>query len=184
MIINVSLNFAPVNDFREGNENVPFFFSIMQTETQIQTIEQHINGLLQTNPTHFLVEVRIKPTNNVKVFIDADEGIPLSVLVKYNKSLYKIVEESGIVPADDFSLEVSSPGLDEPLKKNRQYKKNIGRFVDVLMNDGTKKEGKLLEVEDEGIKIETEKGQGKKKELMQESILFDHIKNTKIQIKF
>jgi ribosome maturation factor RimP len=70
------------------------------------------------------------------------------------------------------------------LKIDRQYKKNIGRFVEVLMNEGTKKEGKLLEVTDEGIKIETEKGKGKKKEIMQESILFDHIKNTKIQIKF
>lgn len=156
----------------------------MQTETQIKTIEHHVNGLLQNNPSHFLVEVRVKPTNNVKVFIDADEGIPLSVLVKYNRRLYKIVEESGILPADDFSLEVSSPGLDEPLKINRQYKKNIGRFVDVLMNDGTKKEGKLLAIADEGIKIETEQGKGKKKEIMQESILFDHIKNTKIQVKF
>ena len=153
-------------------------------ETQIQMIEHHINVLLQSNPTHFLVEVRIKPTNNVKVFIDADEGIPLSVLVKYNRSLYKIVEESGILPADDFSLEVSSPGLDEPLKIDRQYKKNIGRFVEVLMNDGAKKEGKLIEVTHEGIKIEIEKGKGKKKEIIQELILFDKIKNTKIQIKF
>ncbi len=153
-------------------------------ETQIQMIEHHINELLQSNPTHFLVEVRIKPTNNVKVFIDADAGIPLSVLVKYNRSLYKIVEESGNLPADDFSLEVSSPGLDEPLKIDRQYKKNIGRFVEVLMNDGAKKEGKLIEVTHEGIKIEIEKGKGKKKEIIQELILFDKIKNTKIQIKF
>ena len=157
---------------------------MMQTETQIQAIEHYLNALLADNPSHFLVDIWIKPTNNVRVFIDADEGIPLSVLIKYNKSLYKIVEESGVLPADDFSLEVSSPGLDEPLKINRQYKKNIGRFVDVLMNDGTKKEGKLLEVANEGIKIETEKGKGKKKEIMQDSILFDHIKNTKIQVKF
>ncbi len=157
---------------------------MIQTETQIQQLEYYVNALLQNNHTHFLVEVRIKPVNNIKVFIDADEGIPLSVLIKYNKSLYKIIEESGIFPADDFSLEVSSPGLDEPLKINRQYKKNIGRFVDVLMNDGAKKEGKLLEVNDEGIKVEIDKGKGKKKEIMQESILFDHVKNTKIQIKF
>ncbi|HVE61139.1 MAG TPA: hypothetical protein VNA26_04930 [Chitinophagaceae bacterium] len=156
----------------------------METQTQIQAIEHYLNGLLADNPSHFLVDLWIKPTNNVKVFIDADEGIPLSVLIKYNRSLYKIVEESGVLPADDFSLEVSSPGLDEPLKIKRQYKKNIGRFVDVLMKDTTKKEGRLLEVTDEGIKIEIEKGKGKKKEIMEESILFEHIKNTKIQIKF
>lgn len=157
---------------------------MIQTETQIKQVEHHVDALLQNNPSHFLVEVRITPVNNIKVFIDADEGIPLSVLIKYNKSLYKIFEESGMFPADDFSLEVSSPGLDEPLKINRQYKKNIGRFVDVLLNDGGMKEGKLLEVTDEGIKIETGKGKGKNKEIIEESILFDHIKNTKIQIKF
>ena len=84
----------------------------------------------------------------------------------------------------DFSLEVSSPGLDEPLKLNRQYKKNIGRFVEVLLNDTTKKEGKLLEATEDGIIIEYELGKGKKKEIKQETILFTDIKHTKIQIKF
>ena len=83
-----------------------------------------------------------------------------------------------------FSLEVSSPGLDEPLKLNRQYKKNIGRFVEVLLNDTTKKEGKLLEATEDGIIIEYELGKGKKKEIKQETILFTDIKHTKIQIKF
>src|SRR5690349_23707075 len=95
--------------------------------TDIQAIEERVTRLLEVNPSHFLVEVRIKPTNNIKVFIDADEGIMLSTLIDYNRKLYKILEESGMFPADDFSLEVSSPGLDEPLKKQRQYKKNVGR---------------------------------------------------------
>lgn len=135
-------------------------------------------------PLHFLVEVRIKPTNNIKVFIDADHGVQLSELINYNRKLYKELEESGFFPADDFSLEVSSPGLDEPLKLHRQYKKNTGRYVEVNLIDGAKKEGKLIESTEDGIVIEFEEGKGKKKEVKQESILFDHIKNTKIQIKF
>ena len=87
-------------------------------------------------------------------------------------------------PDGDFSLEVSSPGLDEPLKLQRQYKKNIGRFVEILMNDSTKKEGKLLEATEDGILIEWEEGKGKKKTSKQETVLFSDIKNTKIQIKF
>jgi ribosome maturation factor RimP len=156
----------------------------MQQETQIQAIEQKIDTLLEGHPSHFLVEVRIKPTNNVKVFIDADEGIILSQLIEYNRKLYKILDESGLFPPGEFSLEVSSPGLDEPLKKTRQYNKNIGRYVEVLLNDSTRKEGKLLEVTAEGILIETETGKGKKKEIKQESILLSDIKTTKIQIKF
>jgi ribosome maturation factor RimP len=156
----------------------------MQTDTGIQAIEQKINHLLAGHPSHFLVGIKIKPTNNIKVFIDADEGMPLSALVDYNRKLYKDIEESGLYPDGNFSLEVSSPGLDEPLKMHRQYKKNIGRFVDIQLNDGGKKEGKLIEATEDGIVIEYETGKGKKKETIQESVLFDNIKSTKIQIKF
>ena len=156
----------------------------MNTETQIRTVEQMLKELLMAHPTHFLVEIRIKPTNNLKVFIDADEGINLALLIEYNRKLYKLIEESSLYPDGDFSLEVSSPGLDEQLRMHRQYKKNIGRFVDVLLQDGSKKEGKLLEATEDGIIIEYETGKGKKKEIKQETILFTEIKNTKIQIKF
>jgi ribosome maturation factor RimP len=156
----------------------------MQTETDIQAITQKINNLLACQPSHFLVEIRIKPTNNVKVFLDADEGMPLSTLIDYNRKLYKDIEESAMYPDGNFSLEVSSPGLDEPLKMHRQYKKNIGRFVDIVLNDSTKKDGKLIEATEDGIVIEFETGKGKKKETIQESILFENIKSTKIQIKF
>ena len=156
----------------------------MQAEDQIRIIGEMVNSLLANHPTHFLVEVRIKPTNNVKIFIDADEGVILSDLIEYNRKLYKQLEESGIFPNGDFSLEVSSPGLDEPLKLFRQYKKNIGRFVDITLKDNAKKEGKLIEATEDGVIIETESGKGKKKETKQESVLFDQIKNTKIQVKF
>ena len=156
----------------------------MQTETIIEALEQKITHLLEGHPSHFLVEVRIKPTNNVKVFIDADEGIMLSTLIDYNRKLYKEIEESGLFPADDFSLEVSSPGLDEPLKKERQYKKNVGRYLHIAKNDGTVLEGKLLEATADGVIVETETGKGKKKEIKQETVLFSDIKTTKIQVKF
>ena len=156
----------------------------MQKEAQIQAIEQKVNSLLEGHSSHFLVEVRIKPTNNIKVFIDADDGINLKTLIDYNRGLYKLIEESGLYPDGDFSLEVSSPGLDEPLKLHRQYKKNIGRYVDVILNDNSKKEGKLVEATEDGIIIETESGKGKKKEVKQETILFTDIKNTKVQVKF
>ena len=89
------------------------------------------------------------------------------------------MEESSFFPNGDFSLEVSSPGLDEPLKLHRQYLKNIGRFVEVTGNDGIKKEGKLLTVTEEEIIVEEEKGKGKKKEIVQHTIPFDKYKNNK-----
>ena len=156
----------------------------MQTETLIETIEQKIAALLEGHPNHFLVEVRIKPTNNIKVFIDADEGIVLSTLIDYNRKLYKDLEESNLFPEGDFSLELSSPGLDEPLKKQRQYRKNVGRYVHIAKQDGTVVEGKLTAASDEGVTVETETGKGKKKEIKEEPVLFTDIKTTKIQVKF
>jgi ribosome maturation factor RimP len=98
--------------------------------------------------------------------------------------LYKELEESSLFPDGNFSLEVSSPGLDEPLKKHRQYKKNVGRFVHITRNDSTVVEGKLLEANEDGVILETETGKGKKKEIKQETVLFTDIKTTKIQVKF
>lgn len=156
----------------------------MTTEKLIDTVARNVTELVKSQPSHFLVEVRIKPTNNVKVFVDGDEGIALSDLVTYNRKLYKQLEESGLFPNGDFSLEVSSPGLDEPLKMHRQYKKNVGRFVEVTLPDGSRKEGKLTEATEDGIVVETETGKGKKREVKSETVLFDHIKTAKIQAKF
>lgn len=156
----------------------------MQTETHIEAITQKLEPLLAENPTHFLVEIRIKPTNNIKVFIDSDEGMPLSGLIRYNRALYKVLEESGMYPDGNFSLEVSSPGVDEPLKLNRQYKKNVGRYLEVKLQDDSVKEGKILEAQEDGIVLETETGKGRKKEIKQETVLFSDIKKATVQVKF
>lgn len=153
-------------------------------DSQLLALEQQVKDLISAEPDLFLVEIRIKPTNNVKVFIDGDQGVSIEKLVQYNRRLYKQIEESGMFPSGEFSLELSSPGLDEPLKLHRQYVKNIGRFVEVTDKEGQKKEGKLLTVTEDGIVVEEQKGKGKKMEVVTHTILFDNIKTTKIQIKF
>ncbi len=156
----------------------------MSKEAQIQAIEQKIAALIQDEPEVFLVEIRIKPTNNVKVYLDSDTGINIDKLIQYNRALYKNLEESSLFPDGDFSLEVSSPGLDEPLKLHRQYLKNTGRNIEVLQQDGVRLEGKLVSATPGEIVLEEEKGKGKKKELVQHTIPVDAIKTTRIQIKF
>ena len=98
--------------------------------------------------------------------------------------MYKQIEGSGLFVNDDFSLEISSPGLDEPLKLHRQYVKNIGRKVEVVLKNGIKREGKLIQATDHEIAIEEEKGNKKNKELIVHNLLYDDIKTTRIQIKF
>jgi len=150
-----------------------------------------IEEILVGEPVYFLVDLRIKPTNNVKVFLDGDSGITIEKCVQVNRKLYKKLEEAALFPADDFSLEVSSAGLDEPLKSLRQFKKNIGRPVEIQFLDGSLKEGVLADVNEEGVVLEVATGkpsngkhQTKKKEISSHSFLFNNIKSTKIQIVF
>ena len=132
----------------------------------------------------FLVDLKIRPINNIKIFLDADSGLGIEKCIKINRALYKIMDEMGIYPEGDFSLEVSSPGIEEPLRIHRQYVKNIGRFIEVTLNDETKKEGKLTAVNDENLVIEFTEGKGKKAVEQKLPVPFTDIKTTKVQVKF
>lgn len=155
-------------------------------EAVIQRVEKQIRDILAENPEHFLVEIKVKPTNNIKVFIDGDNGIGIDDLVKYNRALYKELEEAALFPEGDFSLEVSSAGLGEPLKMHRQYVKNIDRFVEITLNDGSKTEGQLVAVNETGIEVAETVGKtrGKTAAIVKHTIAFSDIKSTQIQIKF
>ena len=153
-------------------------------EQHIHAIDQLVEELLSSDPACFLIEVRVKPTNNIKVYIDGDQGFTIEKCIAVNRALYKRIEEKGWFPDGDFSLEVSSPGLDEPLKNYRQYVKNTGRPVEVILNTGTKVEGVMAEVTPEGIVVEETKGKNKKKEVLRHSFPFNNIKTTKLQVVF
>lgn len=167
----------------KGTGTFPSFI-IMTQDTSLQAIEGLINRLLADTEDIFLVSVRIKPTNNIKIFLDADSGLSIEKCVKINRALYKIIEEEGWYPDGNFSLEVSSPGLEEPFKMFRQYKKNIGRKVEVVLKDETKREGKLLEATEQAITIEYTEGKNKKAVTLTKEIPFDEIKQTTVIISF
>lgn len=156
----------------------------MANETVIAELESMVSDLLASDPGDFLVSIKIKPTNNIKIFLDSDEGMSIEKCVKYNRKLYSQIEEKALFPDGNFSLEISSPGVDEPLRMHRQYIKNKGRNVLVTFNDGTEKEGKLLEVTDTDIIVEQQKGKGKKAETSQFVIPFENIKTTVVQVNF
>lgn len=166
----------------KGTRDCPLRVFCMANEQVIKTIRELAEGLLIEHPDNFLVEIRIKPTNNIKLFLDGDKGVPVTTLVSFNRQLYPLVEAANIFPDNDFSLEVSSPGLDEPLKLHRQYLKNIGRKVEVTLLDGAVKEGILQSVTEEGINIE--ETVGKKKEKKSTDLNFNEIKHTKVCIVF
>ncbi|MDP4129388.1 MAG: ribosome maturation factor [Bacteroidota bacterium] len=163
----------------------------MHNETLTETVKSMVAEILAADPAYFLVEIRVKPIQNLKIFLDGDLGITIEKCVQVNRALYKKIEETGLFPAGDFSLEVSSAGLDEPLKSFRQYKKNMGRPVEIILQDGSRKEGKLKEVNEEGVVLEESSGKAspgkavaKKQELSNHIYLFNNIKSTKVQVVF
>ncbi|MEO6814144.1 MAG: ribosome maturation factor [Ginsengibacter sp.] len=156
----------------------------MTTATPLEKIEEFVTRLIGQSPDAFLVEIKMAPGNQITVLMDADSGITIEKCTSVNKALYKFIEESGLFPDGNFSLEVSSPGVDRPLKLLRQYKKNIGRKIEVLLNDGTKLEGNLTQVNEDGIIVEEQAGKGKKAIMKIATILFNQIKHTTVLITF
>ncbi len=167
----------------KGTKSFPSSFLMsMITDTPIDIIKKLLEPLLVDDI--FLVDIKVKPINNFKIYLDADAGLGIEKCIKINRALYKQMEEMALYPEGDFSLEVSSPGVDEPLKLHRQYLKNIGRAVEVCFLDGTKKEGQLKEANEIEISIEYTEGKGKKMVTHQQAIPFTEIKQTKVLIKF
>jgi ribosome maturation factor RimP len=130
----------------------------------------------------FIVSIKIKPVNNIKIFLDADEGLSIEKCASVNRRLYNYIEDSAMYPNGDFSLEVSSPGIDEPLIQLRQYNKNVGRKVTVTDNEGLDTTGMMTEVTADAITLEVK--MPKQKEATIKQIPFSNIKKTVVQIIF
>lgn len=153
----------------------------MQVEKRvIALVEEKISDRLEL----FLVEVKMLPNNKLIIHVDGDEGISIQDCAAISRHVgFHLEEENTIEKA--YNLEVSSPGVGEPLKLQRQYVKNIGRELSVKLNGGEVKEGKLLSVEDQSITIEAKvKEKGKKAQLVETSIDFSNITETKVLISF
>jgi ribosome maturation factor RimP len=138
-----------------------------------------------TDPSQFIVDVLIlghKGPKKVLIIIDSDKGITIEDCATLSRELSKWFDESQLLD-ESYMLEVSTPGLDQPLKLRRQYVKNIGRKVKVVLPENTL-EGKLVEVTEESIKIEQEIGLGKQKEIKPTNISFSEIEKTFVLISF
>ena len=140
---------------------------MITSEAIIELVEEHVGGT-----DIFLVEVVVKPGNAIRVHVDRPEGISIDQCVKISRFLNEQLDRD----VEDYSLEVSSPGLGAPLRVKQQYEKNIGRRIEIYLSDGSREEGIL-----ESVKLETIllKVKGKDHE-----IRFDDIKKAKAIISF
>lgn len=134
----------------------------------------------------FLVDVTISSANVIHIMVDSDTGISINQIVEISR----FVESNLDREVEDFELSVFSAGLTEPFRLVRQYKKNVGKEIEVFMLNGQKITGILTTVNDQGIDLEVtskEKVEGsKKKELVTRIHHFEYseIKEAKTILKF
>ncbi len=155
----------------------------MELQSTIESIaEQHL-----ANDKHFLVDVSVsakKGPTKVLILLDGDEGISIDDCVALSRKVSLSIEEQDLITSA-FTLDVSSPGLDHPLKLIRQYEKNIGRTVRVMTLDGEEVEGELNTVSKDTITVMKKKKKGKKAmEDPQVIIAFEEIKKTNVLVSF
>ncbi len=153
----------------------------MQVENRVREL---VEEKISDRPELFLVEVRMLPNNKLIIHVDGDEGISIQDCAAISRHVgFHLEEENTIVQA--YNLEVSSPGVGEPLKLKRQYIKNIGREISVKLPEGEKKEGKLLSIDETGLLIEESvKEKGKKAYMKETHIVFENITEVKVLISF
>ena len=164
---------------KRGDMKSPLFFG-KNAMIRKEIIEQLVTETL-ANTENFLVNVNISPANRILVQIDNDNGLPISECVKISRHIEANLNRD----TEDFELEVSSPGIGNPFKVFRQYIKNKGRMVDVLLTDGRTIKGTLLSANENEIELEPVFNKKKDKEAKENIQLnFNQIKETKLVINF
>ena len=137
----------------EGREPL-FCYKKMISDQYIETL---INEKLAGSDV-FLVECRVKTDNKIRVFIDSERGVTIEDCIALSRHIEGNLDRD----KEDFGLDVSSAGLDLPLRIPRQFKKNEGRTVHVVMNDGAEIKGKLMAVTEEDFQVLPEEKKKKK----------------------
>jgi ribosome maturation factor RimP len=154
---------------------------------------EELTGQYLDNPALFLVEVLIggnASMRKITVILDGDPAVTIDECASISRRLGHTLEEENIIDSA-YLLEVTSPGLDQPLKLKRQYDKNVGRKLSVMLTDNSIKTGKLERVNPESILIQAEEKElknngkpGKKTVTIPVEIPFSNIKKSNVVVSF
>lgn len=154
---------------------------MIDKQALIRFVEKELEGTPM-----FLVDVEVTPDNSVTVEIDSDTAVDIDRCVELSRSIEQAFDRE----ADDYDLEVGSCGITSPFKVLRQYKKNIGRDVEVLTRDGKKYKGLLRDAGDDSFTVtvrEKVKPEGAKRPVQADvdrSFGYDDVEYTKYLLKF
>ena len=134
----------------------------------------------------FLVELSISPSNQIIVHADTQKGISLDELGLISKA----IEANFDREQEDYELEVSSPGMSNPIRVLKQYYRFLGRELKVLKTTGEVIIARLKSADEHKIVLEkTERvnkpvGKGKMDQTTEIEIPFSEIKESRLEFKF
>jgi len=132
----------------------------------------------------YLVKVE-QSANKITVFADSIDNITIEQCGKLSRFLQSKLEESTDV-LNMFTLDVSSPGMSNPLILPIQYKKRIGKKLDIILEDNHTIEGTVLEANENEIKLEVIIPKNKKtkeeEKIIQTTYKYNQIKKATIPL--
>ncbi len=151
-----------------------------------QKIEDLLKEFLDERPDLFLIDLKISAADDVTVILDGDNGVSLQDCLDASRAIEFNMDRE----AHDFSLQVMSAGLSEPLTTPRQFAKNIGREIKVVLNDSSETEGELISADEEKLTLmlryrkPKEIGKGKVDVEEEREIPYADIRKATVAIKF
>ncbi|MAN58816.1 MAG: ribosome assembly cofactor RimP [Flavobacteriaceae bacterium] len=151
-----------------------------------EKVEQLLQQALDNNPSLFLLDLNISEANHIQVVIDGDEGVTVEDCMSVSREIEHNLDREEL----DFSLEVMSAGVSEPLVSPRQYKKNVGRKLKVRTNDGKTVEGDIANATEEAVtlhwKVREPKPVGKGRHTVEKEAVLSYgdIAEAKVMITF
>ncbi len=143
--------------------------------------DEHLTG-----SDKFITKITVSEANRIEILVDGDNGIGIQDCVNLSRHIEKSLDRE----TEDFALDVSSPGATAPLVLPRQYKKHVGRTLEVTLATEEKIEGELVSLNDKGFVLEFTSrenkplGKGKITVTKQQMVTFTEIIESKIKLKF
>lgn len=163
----------------DRGDDVPYFCIFIVFMIDKEFVRKEVEKELAGGDL-FLVDVKVGRNNEIGIFIDGDRGVTIQDCVDLSRAIENKLDRE----KEDFELNVSSCGIEEPLKLKRQYLKNIGRQIEVENIEGKKFSGLLAEVDEDGFSVVCKVGKGRTKEEVKRVFGFDAIKTSRIVISF
>ena len=152
------------------------------------TFEEKINDLIEAalrdRTDLFLIECTISSDHHIRILLDGDQGVNLKTCIEISRSIEHNLDRE----TEDFSLEVASAGVGNPLQNRRQYTKNIGRKLRVERDSEPTLEGVLTAATETDFTLEWKQrepkpvGKGKQTVIKKEILSYQEIKSAKVLV--